>query len=202
MADYIIQNGDNLSKIAAAHGTSVRELLELNPDYKKHPNCIHTGKTLKLPEQPKEDIDMDVKGLTVEHQEDEGSDFLANALIFGVPAATGKEVGKTIYPYAKKAAGKVIDTAKKELQDGVDTGAKAYKTVKDSAAKVKNVVNNVRRKVTNKAVSTGKRVLTKGKKLVKSAGKKYVKTSAKVVVTVAGFYKSAAKNFIGFFTGD
>ena len=60
MADYTIQGGDNLSRIAKAHGTDVNTLLKLNPELKKHPNSIMKGDTLKLPDAPKgaEDIDM------------------------------------------------------------------------------------------------------------------------------------------------
>lgn len=53
MADYTIQGGDNLSRIAKAHGTDVNTLLKLNPELKKHPNSIMKGYTLKLPDAAK-----------------------------------------------------------------------------------------------------------------------------------------------------
>lgn len=71
MADYTIQGGDNLSRIAKAHGTDVNTLLKLNPELKKHPNSIMKGDTLKLPDAPKgaEDIDMHVTGFGIEHSD-------------------------------------------------------------------------------------------------------------------------------------
>ena len=45
---YTIQKGDNLTKLANKFGTTVPELLKLNPDI-KNPNLIITGKDLKIP---------------------------------------------------------------------------------------------------------------------------------------------------------
>ena len=43
---YTVKTGDTLSRIAAAHGTTVAELVRLNGI--KNPNLIHTGQILKL----------------------------------------------------------------------------------------------------------------------------------------------------------
>ena len=45
---YTIQKGDNLTRLAKKFGTTVPELLKLNPDI-KNPNLIITGKDLKIP---------------------------------------------------------------------------------------------------------------------------------------------------------
>lgn len=51
--DYKIKKGDNLTKIAAANGVTVQELLAANPQI-KNPNLIYAGETIKIPgkEQP------------------------------------------------------------------------------------------------------------------------------------------------------
>ncbi len=49
---YTIQKGDTLSGIAQKHGTTVNELLKLNPNI-TNPNLIHTGNRLNLPSQSK-----------------------------------------------------------------------------------------------------------------------------------------------------
>ena len=45
---YTIQKGDNLTRLAKKFGTTVPELLKLNPDI-KNPNLIIAGKDLKIP---------------------------------------------------------------------------------------------------------------------------------------------------------
>ena len=54
MTDYTIRQGDTLSQIAKAYGTTVSELQKLNKI--KNPNRINTGATLRLPEKTKTDI--------------------------------------------------------------------------------------------------------------------------------------------------
>ena len=46
--DYKIKKGDNLTKIAKANGTTVQELLKINPKI-KNPNLIYAGETIKVP---------------------------------------------------------------------------------------------------------------------------------------------------------
>ena len=48
---YTIQKGDTLSGIAQRQGTTVNELLKLNPNI-TNPNLIHTGNQLNLASQP------------------------------------------------------------------------------------------------------------------------------------------------------
>lgn len=49
MADYVIQHGDNLSRIARTHCTDVKTLMKLNPQIKNQ-NLIFANDTIKLPE--------------------------------------------------------------------------------------------------------------------------------------------------------
>jgi LysM repeat protein len=46
---YHIQSGDTLSEIALEHGTSVEEIMAINPDI-QDPNLIYAGNDLNLPE--------------------------------------------------------------------------------------------------------------------------------------------------------
>ena len=44
---YTIQSGDTLSGIAAKFGTSIANLMALNPQI-KNPNLIYAGKTIRI----------------------------------------------------------------------------------------------------------------------------------------------------------
>jgi LysM domain len=46
---YTVQQGDSLSDIASAHGTSVNAIMELNTDIIKNPDFIYPGDSLRLP---------------------------------------------------------------------------------------------------------------------------------------------------------
>lgn len=45
---HIVQQDENLSVIAKKHHTTVKHLLELNPEFKSHPALIHKGDKIKL----------------------------------------------------------------------------------------------------------------------------------------------------------
>jgi LysM repeat protein len=47
-ADYVVQRGDALNKIARNYGTTVQELLKLNPSI-KNASLIYVGQVIKLP---------------------------------------------------------------------------------------------------------------------------------------------------------
>ena len=49
--DYSVVAGDNLSSIAARHGLSLNQLLELNPQYKANPNAVGIGAKIKVATQ-------------------------------------------------------------------------------------------------------------------------------------------------------
>lgn len=46
--DYVVQQGDSLSRIAAKNNMSLNTLLSLNPQYKTNPNSIQPGAGIKL----------------------------------------------------------------------------------------------------------------------------------------------------------
>jgi len=46
---YTVQSGDNLSRIAQQHGTSLNQLLQSNPQFQKNPNLIRPGQTVNIP---------------------------------------------------------------------------------------------------------------------------------------------------------
>jgi hypothetical protein len=46
---YTIRSGDTLSRIAAAHGTSLQVLLEANPQYRDRPGVIRVGDVILIP---------------------------------------------------------------------------------------------------------------------------------------------------------
>ena len=48
---YFVQSGDNLTTIAAKHGTTVEAILRLNPQI-TNPNFIRIGDSLKIPQSP------------------------------------------------------------------------------------------------------------------------------------------------------
>ncbi len=46
---HIIQSGETLSRIAAAHGTTLQRLLEANPQYRAAPDRIRVGELVQIP---------------------------------------------------------------------------------------------------------------------------------------------------------
>ena len=46
---HIIQSGETLSRIAAAHGTTLQRLLEANPQYRADPDRIRVGELVQIP---------------------------------------------------------------------------------------------------------------------------------------------------------
>ena len=72
MADYRIQPGDTLSKIAKEYGVTVKQLQEANGI--KNPNLIFAGKDLKIPID--DDKAFDIPGLTIQPG-DKGADAKA-----------------------------------------------------------------------------------------------------------------------------
>ncbi len=49
MMQYTIQSGDTLSRIAAAHGTTLHRLLDANPQYRANPDRIRVGEVVRIP---------------------------------------------------------------------------------------------------------------------------------------------------------
>ena len=49
VGDYVVVEGDNLSKIAAQNKVSLLSILDANPEYKANPSLVRTGAVLKIP---------------------------------------------------------------------------------------------------------------------------------------------------------
>lgn len=47
---HTVKRGETLGKIAKAHGITLQQLLELNPQFKAHPDLVHVGDELTLPD--------------------------------------------------------------------------------------------------------------------------------------------------------
>ena len=153
MADYTIQGGDNLSRIAKAHGTDVNTLLKLNPELKKHPNSIMKGDTLKLPDAPKgaEDIDMNVPGFGIEHsdstpakpttvptaqpQTPDSGYTKGDVITAGIVGAATLKAAEAAAPHVKTAAKKGANIARNAAKAGV---AKARTLASRAKAGIKN----------------------------------------------------------------
>lgn len=113
MTTYTIQTGDNLSKIAKAHNTTVEKLAKLNNI--TDPNRITAGATLifEKPQPPvsrttateKENIGFDTFTRTSEKTNNGGSDY--SPLLYGAGALALWEGGKYVAPKVKNAAGTV-----------------------------------------------------------------------------------------------
>ncbi|AIL66130.1 Cytotoxic domain protein [Rickettsiales bacterium Ac37b] len=73
---YIVQQGDNLSKIAEKYGVTVKELMDLNPEI-TDPNKIKIGQKVKLPENAKVKTFIN-KDKTLEHHKIENGGMLPN----------------------------------------------------------------------------------------------------------------------------
>lgn len=45
---HTVKKGESLFKIAKRHGTSVQNLLKLNPQVRRNPNSIHPGEWIRV----------------------------------------------------------------------------------------------------------------------------------------------------------
>lgn len=46
---HVVKRGETLGRIARAHGITLRDLLEVNPQFRGHPDIIHVGDVLIIP---------------------------------------------------------------------------------------------------------------------------------------------------------
>lgn len=68
-SDYMVRDGDNLTKIAKANNLTLQQLLNLNPQYKNNPNLIKVGQKIKLPQED-EDTGYDPEDILSELEHD------------------------------------------------------------------------------------------------------------------------------------
>ena len=159
MSDYIIKTGDTLSKIAMQKGVSVEDLLELNPDLKSHPNSIMAGAKLKVssdPEPKAEGPDMNVQGLYIEREKEQGK----NNTTFGAPLTFGAKT------YVKRNQ---IKAAPKEMKNQANTTRKA---IKRTSNKIKSKRITVKADDLKKTAAAKKLAAENAKKALEAEQKK------------------------------
>ena len=176
MADYTVQGGDTLTKIAKAHGTSVSELAKQNGI--KDVNKIEIGQELSLGKTtasaPKPQQEQTVGLDTLETQSKKDSTDLVKGTALGFGAAyVGANVYDDVKKYAPKVKAKTVN-AYAHMKATAKQNAKAVKSFvaqkakhtaksaelhyafgKDAVQKgVKNTTNNIRTGVQSAASKT------------------------------------------------
>ena len=176
MADYTVQAGDTLTKIAKAHGTSVSELAKQNGI--KDVNKIEIGQELSLGKTtasaPKPQQEQTVGLDTLETQSKKDSTDLVKGTALGFGAAyVGANVYDDVKKYAPKVKAKTVN-AYAHMKATAKHNAKAVRTFvaqkakhtaksaelhyafgKDAVQKgVKNTTNNIRTGVQSAASKT------------------------------------------------
>lgn len=185
MADYIIQAGDTLAKIAKAHGTTVEELAKRNNI--SNVDCIYTGKKLTLDTPAEERVSVpedytkmqdrigslenELINTQARMQTPQERSFGDDLFMFGSGVAalgTAQYLGKKGLPIAKKAGTVAGDHVKK-------TAEKVNEKIKKTTSNVKEKVTNTKNNVTKKVKSELKTANKKMHKLEKQGVKKYNK---------------------------
>ena len=176
MADYTVQAGDTLTKIAKAHGTSVSELAKQNGI--KDVNKIEIGQELSLGKTtasaPKPQQEQTVGLDTLETQSKKDSTDLVKGTALGFGAAyVGAHVYDDVKKHAPKVKAKTVNayahmkaTAKQnanavksfvaqKAKHAVKSAELHYAFSKDAVQKgVKNTTNNIRTGVQSAASKT------------------------------------------------
>lgn len=176
MADYTVQAGDTLTKIAKAHGTSVSELAKQNGI--KDVNKIEIGQELSLGKTtasaPKPQQEQTVGLDTLETQSKKDSTDLVKGTALGFGAAyVGANVYDDVKKYAPKVKAKTVNayahmkaTAKQnanavksfvaqKAKHAAKSAELHYAFGKDAVQKgVKNTTNNIRTGVQSAASKT------------------------------------------------
>lgn len=137
MADYTVQAGDTLTKIAKAHGTSVSELAKQNGI--KDVNKIEIGKELSLGKTtasaPKPQQEQTVGLDTLETQSKKDSTDLVKGTALGFGAAyVGANVYDDVKKYAPKVKAKTVN-AYAHMKATAKHNAKAVRTFVAQKAK-------------------------------------------------------------------
>ena len=188
MADYTVQAGDTLTKIAKAHGTSVSELAKQNgiTDVNKIEigQELSLGKTTVFAPKPQQEQTVGLDTLETQSKKDSTDLFKTTALGFGA-AYVGAHVYDDVKKYAPKVKAKTV---------------KAYAHMKATAKHNANAVKNfVAQKAKHTAKSAelhyafGKDAVQKGVKNTTNKVKTKVQTAAAKTKTVAGRAVQKAK---------
>jgi len=198
MADYTVQAGDTMSKIAMAHGTTVEELARRNNI--KNVDRIEIGQELSLGktqepskqavEQKKHMTGMD--GFEREAYQPSATQTYA-PLAYGIAGAAAYQGGKYVLPKAKSAA----ETAQLKYmyaKDAVKSGTKKAAAV--VTQKCKETASAVRTFVANKAKHAAKAAELNyafGKDAVQKGIEKGKNTAKSMASSVSQKAKHAAK---------
>lgn len=173
MADYTVQAGDTLTKIAKAHGTSVSELAKQNgiTDVNKIEigQELSLGKTTVSAPKPQQEQTVGLDTLETQSKKDSTDLVKTTALGFGA-AYVGAHVYDDVKKYAPKVKAKTV---------------KAYAHMKATAKQNANAVKNF---VAQKAGDAKNKVKTTAMKT-----KTRVQTAAAKTKTVAGRAAQKAK---------
>ena len=173
MADYTVQAGDTLTKIAKAHGTSVSELAKQNgiTDVNKIEigQELSLGKTTVSAPKPQQEQTVGLDTLETQSKKDSTDLVKTTALGFGA-AYLGAHVYDDVKKYAPKVKAKTV---------------KAYAHMKATAKQNANAVKNF---VAQKAGDAKTKVKTTAMKT-----KTRVQTAAAKTKTVAGRAAQKAK---------
>ena len=173
MADYTVQAGDTLTKIAKAHGTSVSELAKQNgiTDVNKIEigQELSLGKTTLSAPKPQQEQTVGLDTLETQSKKDSTDLVKTTALGFGA-AYVGAHVYDDVKKYAPKVKAKTV---------------KAYAHMKATAKQNANAVKNF---VAQKAGDAKTKVKTTAMKT-----KTRVQTAAAKTKTVAGRAAQKAK---------
>ena len=176
MADYTVQAGDTLTKIAKAHGTSVSELAKQNGI--KDINKIEIGQELSLgkttasAQKPQQEQTVGLDTLETQSKKDSTDLVKGTALGFGaayvgalvyddVKKHAPKVKAKTVKAYAhmkataKQNANAVKSFVAQKAKHAVKSAELHYAFSKDAVQKgVKNTTNNIRTGVQSTASKT------------------------------------------------
>lgn len=188
MADYTVQAGDTLTKIAKAHGTSVSELAKQNgiTDVNKIEigQELSLGKTTVSAPKPQQEQTVGLDTLETQSKKDSTDLVKGTALGFGA-AYVGAQVYDDVKKYAPKVKAKTV---------------KAYAHMKATAKQNANAVKSfVAQKAKHTAKSAelhyafGKDAVQKGVKNTTNKVKTKVQTAAAKTKTVAGRAVQKAK---------
>lgn len=187
MADYTVQAGDTLTKIAKAHGTSVSELAKQNGI--KDVNKIEIGQELSLGKttasapKPQQEQTVGLDTLETQSKKDSTDLVKGTALGFGVAY-----VGAHVYDDVKKHAPKVKAKT-------VNAYAHMKATAKQNANAVKNFVAQKAKHTAKSAelhYAFGKDAVQKGVKNTTNSIRTGVQSAASKTKTIAGkaFHKA------------
>lgn len=151
MADYIVQKGDTLSRIAKAHGMTVKQLAELNGI--QDVNKLKVGQTLIF--EPKNDVNTEAEGIERTMSDEEIAARLEqqNEVIMALKDRTiSKQAKEEIEQFKNKLIEKMMkkyNKTKEEVEafveEKIDQVEKAYyqgvEAVKATEAKLESYVD-------------------------------------------------------------